>query len=72
MKPMSGTCKFEHGRWVVRTLNGIEIGSCNGAPTMASALAAVSLSREGSVEVDAWDEEAKALEWTVQAGEVST
>ncbi len=62
MKPMSGTAKFEAGRWVVRTLNGIEIGSCNGAPTMASALAAVTLSREGSVE----DEESKALEWTVQ------
>lgn len=71
MKPLSGTSKFENGRWVVRLANGIEIGSCNGAPTLASAIAAASLSREGAVEPGAWDEEAKVLEWTVVAAEVS-
>jgi hypothetical protein len=70
MKPMSGTAKFEGGRWVVRTLNGIEIGSCNGAPTFASALAAVGLSVEGAVDLRP-AEDAEAYEWTVKPVEVS-
>lgn len=67
MKPMSGTAKFEGGRWVVRTLNGIEIGSCNGAPTMASAIAAVGLTVEGPLEFGTWDDETTAVAWGLKA-----
>ena len=71
MKPLSGTAKYEADRWVVRTANGIEIGSCHGAPTLASAIAAVGLAAEGSFEFGELDEAAKTVTWSAKPLEVS-
>jgi hypothetical protein len=71
MKAMSGKVTFTSGTWTVRVVNGIEIGSCLGAPTFASALAAVGLHVEGSVDLRPV-EDAEEYEWTVKPVEVST
>jgi hypothetical protein len=68
-KPMTGRVTFSSGTWTVRVVNGIEIGSCPGVPTHASAMAAVAVVTEGSFEFGEFDAEKLELEWSVRPAE---